>query len=79
MMSGIEIKIENTVGECTEFVPDKGKKKESVSIIVSPLKVSVNENEDRISVTNGCNMWKSCQQEACWYSVAARDRGRDQR
>ncbi|GAJ04385.1 unnamed protein product, partial [marine sediment metagenome] len=38
----MEVNIQATQGVCSEFVDDKGKQK-TVSIVISPLKVTANE------------------------------------
>lgn len=70
----MEINVQATVGVCTEFVGDGGEKTE-ISVVISPLKVMANEEQSKVSIIMGCNMWRSCQNVGCWYSVAARDRG----
>lgn len=66
----MDIKIEATIGTCTEFKSEGGKELE-VSIVIAPLKVVAKDG--KISVTNGCNMFRSCHNEGCWYSIAARN------
>jgi len=67
----MEINIQSVQGVCSEFIDDKGKK-QTVSVVISPLKVTANEEQNRISVVTGCNMWKGCKNEDCFYSLAAR-------
>ena len=67
----MDINIQAIQGACSEFIDDAGKKKE-ISIVISPLKVTAHEEQNRISVVTGCNMWKSCHNEGCYYSMAAR-------
>lgn len=67
----MEINIQSIQGACSEFIDDKGKQK-TVSIVVSPLKVTANEEQSKIVVQTGCNLWKSCQNRGCYYSMAAR-------
>ena len=67
----MEINIQATQGICSEFM-DGSKKRRDISIVIAPLKVTANEEQNRISVVTGCNMWKSCQNEGCYYSLAAR-------
>lgn len=66
----MDIYIQSEIGICNEFMSGKGKKKESVSIIISPLKV---QSEDTtIRVISGCNLWQGCHNPSCFYSKAAR-------
>ncbi len=67
----MEINIINQISECREFKEEKGSSKETVSIVVSPLKVT-NTSESDIRIVNGCNMWQSCQNKRCQFSAAAR-------
>jgi len=69
----MQVNIQATQGVCSEFVDEKGKK-QTVSIIVSPLKVTANEEQSKIVVQTGCNLWKSCHNKGCYYSMASRER-----
>ncbi|MDD5413150.1 MAG: hypothetical protein PHF31_17400 [Methylobacter sp.] len=64
------ISVSAAIGECTEFVSEDGKKG-TVSTVIAPVKL-VDEGEGRINIINGCNMWRSCCNKKCWYSIAAR-------
>ena len=61
--------ISNT-GECSEFKETLTKPKETVSIIISPLRVE--GKEGNIKVAHGCNLWRACQNKECYFSVAGR-------
>ncbi|GAH77259.1 unnamed protein product, partial [marine sediment metagenome] len=41
----MEVNIQATQGVCGEFIDDKGKSKD-VSIVISPLKVTANEEQN---------------------------------
>ena len=69
----MQVNIQATQGACSEFVDDKGKK-QTVSIVISPLKVAANEEQSKIVVQTGCNLWKACQNKDCYYSMASRER-----
>lgn len=69
----MQVNIQATQGVCSEFIDDKGKK-QTVSIIIAPLKVTANKEQSKIAVQEGCNLWKSCQNKGCYYSLAARQR-----
>ena len=69
----MQVNIQATQGVCSEFLDDKGKK-QTVSIIIAPLKVTANEEQSKIAVQEGCNLWKSCQNKGCYYSMVARQR-----
>lgn len=66
----MDIYIQSQIGLCQEFMVVKGKR-ETVSIIVSPLKV-IGIDEKNLKVVNGCNMWQSCENVRCFYSKAGR-------
>jgi len=51
-------------GECKEFT--LGGKKECISIVIAPLKVTDDGKE--IKLKSGCNMWKACQNPNCEFS-----------
>ena len=67
----MQVNIQAIQGACSEFVDNKGKRHD-VSIVISPLKVATNEDESKLSVITGCNMWKSCYNDGCYYSMASR-------
>ena len=69
----MQVNIQAVQGACSEFIDDKGKK-QTVSIIIAPLKVTANEEQSKIAVQEGCNLWKSCQNKGCYYSLVARQR-----
>jgi len=69
----MEVNIQATQGVCSEFIDEKGKK-QAGSIVISPLKVTANEEQNKIVVQTGCNLWKACRNEGCYYSMAARQR-----
>jgi len=69
----MEINIQATQGVCSEFVDDKGKK-QNVSIVISPLKVTANEEQNKTVVQTGCNLWKACRNKGCYFSMASRER-----
>ena len=57
---------------CSEFQASKGKKKETISVVISPIKVQSDEKQAHLKVINGCNMWRSCYNPGCFFSLAAR-------
>jgi len=60
-------------GPCSEYIDDEGKK-QTVSIVVSPLTLTANEEQSKMVFQTGCNLWKSCHNEGCYYSLASRQR-----
>ena len=68
----MEIYVQATIGLCTEFISAVDGEKAEVSVVVSPLKVTT-EDESKLRVVSGCNLWKSCHNGNCWYSLASRE------
>lgn len=70
------INFQADIGACNEYM--KAGKKEPVSIVISPLKVTQSEDGNALKVVFGCNLWKSCMNVGCQYSLTARpeERGR---
>ena len=69
----MEINIQATVGICTEFMSAVDAEKAEVSVVIAPLKVTA-EDGSKIRVISGCNLWQSCQNGACWYSLGSREK-----
>jgi len=69
----MEIYIQATIGVCSEFMGAPDAEKGEVSVVIAPVKVT-SENESKLRVVTGCNLWQSCQNTGCWYSIAARDK-----
>ncbi len=67
----MDIYIKSDLGACQEFIAEPGKKREAVSIVISPLKITTHE-DGTIRVISGCNMWQSCCNAKCHFSLAAR-------
>ena len=68
----MDVYINSEIGICQEFIAEGGKKKETVSIIVSPLKVQGDDSGMNLRVISGCNMWQGCYNGNCFFSKAAR-------
>lgn len=68
----MEINIQATVGICSEFMSAVDAAKAEVSVVIAPIKVT--SEDDKIRVITGCNLWQSCHNGACWYSLASRER-----
>ncbi len=69
----MEINIVATVGICSEFMSAPDAEKTEVSVVIVPIKVT-SEDESKIRVITGCNLWQSCHNDACWYSLGAREK-----
>ena len=69
----MEINIQATVGICAEFMSAPNAEKAEVSVVIAPLKVT-SEDESKIRIISGCNLWQSCHNDACWYSLASREK-----
>ena len=73
----VEINVQATVGICSEFMSTPDAQKAEVSIVIAPLKVT-SENESKLRIVSGCNLWQSCQNVSCWYSLGSRERKKAQ-
>lgn len=69
-----EIYTQATIGECDQFMLEG--KKQSISVIISPLKMI--QEKSTMKITQGCNMWRACENINCQYSQVHRDK-HDQR
>jgi len=69
----MEIYVQATIGVCSEFKSNPDAEKTEVSVVIAPLKIA-SEDESKLRMVTGCNLWKSCQNAACWYSIAAREK-----
>jgi len=69
----MEINIQATIGICSEFMSAVDAEKAEVSVVIAPLKVT-SEDESKLRVVTGCNLWQSCQNDKCWYSLGAREK-----
>jgi len=71
-MTTTEVKVQAYMGVCSEFIGENGEKAE-VSVVISPVKVEMH-SESKMKIVTGCNLWKSCHNKGCFYSMAARQR-----
>ena len=69
----MEINVQATVGICSEYMSTEDGEKGEVSVVIAPIKVTY-EDESKIRIINGCNLWQSCKNGACWYSLTAREK-----
>jgi len=60
-------------GTCDQFKQTDEGERETVSIVVSPLRVE-GTGTDKLKVISGCNMWLGCRNGNCFYSAAAREK-----
>ena len=68
----MDVYIHSEIGVCNEYIAEGERKKESISIVISPLKVQSDEATMSLRVINGCNMWQSCWNAKCFFSKSAR-------
>ncbi len=66
----MDVYITEQVGECGNYIEEGKTKKETVTIIISPLRIET--KEDTLKVVSGCSMFASCADARCHYSAAAR-------
>lgn len=69
----MNIEIVATVGICSEFMSAPDAEKAEVSVVIAPIKVT-SEDESKLRIITGCNLWQSCHNGACWYSLASREK-----
>ena len=74
----MEIYVQATIGVCSEFKAAPDSEKTEVSVVIAPIKVD-SENESKLRLVTGCNLWQSCQNDACWYSIGAREKKKARR
>ena len=74
-MDGINIQVMATQGDCSSFTDEKGKVA-TVSIVIAPLKV-LQEGGAKLQIISGCNMFESCHNKKCWYSVESRRKNKE--
>ncbi len=74
----MDINIINQIGTCEIYQDDKGKR-DTVTVVISPLSVVSDGKSDSIRISNGCNMWVTCCNKKCFFSAAARHQPRIQR
>lgn len=63
----MDVYVTSVMGPCTEFL-DENKKKQEISVVISPLKIT--GDEKNLKVSSGCNMWRGCQNLRCQYSMS---------
>jgi 5,10-methylenetetrahydrofolate reductase len=66
-MTAENVYFQYEVGECGEYMESLTAKKIRVTVIISPLKITSNENVTKIN--SGCNMFKSCHNPNCMFSL----------
>ncbi len=76
-MENITIQIQATIGECGNYMPAANSEKETVSIVIAPLKDEFFTN--KLMHHEGCNMFEGCYNLGCYYSAAARKKSREKR
>lgn len=67
----MDIYIQSQIGQCSDFKVSAKAENETVSIVISPLKID-NPDGSNIKVVSGCNMWQACFNERCHFSAGAR-------
>lgn len=68
----MDVYVQSSIGECDQFTSDEtGNKKQKVSVVISPLRLEGDE-QTKLRVVTGCNLWQACQTKACYFSTAAR-------
>jgi hypothetical protein len=68
----MDVYIQSEIGICQEYQDAPGGKKQTASIVISPLKVQNDDSGMTLRVVSGCNLWRGCYNAKCFYSQAAR-------
>lgn len=68
----MEINIQATIGTCSQYQDKTGAEFSEISVVIAPLKVLSDEATGKLQIINGCNVWRSCVNPKCWYSIIAR-------
>lgn len=63
----MDVYVASEIGTCSEYLP---KQKESISIVISPIRIE--GIEGNLKVVSGCNMWRGCKNDKCYFSSGAR-------
>lgn len=69
----MDIYVQATIGICSEYKSEPDAEKSEVSVVIAPLKVT-SEDESKLRIVSGCNLWQSCHNGDCWYSLASREK-----
>jgi len=67
----MEVNLQATPGICSEYIDGHNKKRE-ISVVIVPIKALTSNDGSAVKLISGCNMWKSCQNEDCYFSMASR-------
>ena len=67
----MQVNLQSTPGICSEYVDEHNKKRE-ITVVISPIKALTSDDGTAVKLVSGCNMWKSCKNEDCYFSMAAR-------
>ena len=66
-----QVVITHEVAPCDQYIDETGKH-QTITVTVSPTKI-VQVDENTLKVQSGCNMWRSCRNPRCFFSLAARE------
>ena len=72
----MDINIQATIGTCSQFQDKSDAEYSEISVVIAPLKVTTDESNGRLQIISGCNVWRSCVNKKCWYSMVARQEKR---
>jgi len=67
----MEVNLQATPGICSEYIDEHNKKRE-ITVVITPIKALTSDDGSAVKLISGCNMWKSCRNENCYFSMAAR-------
>ena len=69
----MQINLQSTPSICSEYVDEHNRKRE-IMVVISPIKALTSDDGSAVKLISGCNMWKSCRNENCYFSMAARQK-----
>ena len=68
----MDVNIQAVMGICSNYMAEEGGVLQEISVVISPLKIDTEKGDGKLQITSGCNMWRSCHNPDCWYSISAR-------
>lgn len=66
----MDVYVSSEIGPCDQYIFE-GDKRE-VSVVISPIKVDGSEESKLLKIISGCNLWRSCENGNCYFSLKAR-------
>jgi hypothetical protein len=73
----MDVNIQATIGNCDAFQSYEDADPKVISVVIAPLKLNVDDGTGKMQIISGCNMFRSCYNPNCWYSMAARQKKKE--